>query len=140
VSERGICTRHGHRRPANRTRAVAALTAVAGDTSTARDISAEDLVTVRRRCSEGLAVLGLRFSSDRFVPDERFAFLRTQLGASFIAIELDDDHANPDAVLAPHSVLTEHLIDEPGQPTRQALDSVLDHFRTRLLVATGHNG
>jgi dienelactone hydrolase len=104
------------------------------------DISAEDLVTVRRRCSEGLAVLGLRFSSDRFVPDERFAFLRTQLGASFIAIELDDDHANPDAVLAPHSVLTEHLIDEPGQPTRQALDSVLDHFRTRLLAATGHNG
>ena len=75
-----------------------------------------------------------------FVPGERFAFLRTQLGASFIAIELDDDHANPDAVLAPHSVLTEHLIDEPGQPTRQALDSVLDHFRTRLLAATGHNG
>ena len=37
-------------------------------------------------------------------------------------------------------VLTEHLIDEPGQPTRQALDSVLDHFRTRLLAATGHNG
>ena len=51
-----------------------------------------------------------------------------------------DDHANPDAVLAPHSVLTEHLIDEPGQPTRQALDSVLDHFRTRLLAVTGHNG
>ena len=32
-----------------------------------------------------------------------------------------------------HSVLTEHLIDEPGQPTRDALEQVLDLFRTRLL-------
>jgi hypothetical protein len=30
--------------------------------------------------------------------------------------------------------LTEHLIDEPGQPTRQALDEVLDLFRRRLLT------
>jgi hypothetical protein len=33
-------------------------------------------------------------------------------------------------------VLTHHLIDEPGQPTRQALDQVLDLFRTRLLEPT----
>jgi dienelactone hydrolase len=97
------------------------------------DISPDDLGTVRRRCSQGLGVLGLRFRGDRGVPDERFAFLRMQLGESFVAIELDDDDANPDAVLAAHSVLTEHLIDEPGQPTRQALEAVLDHFRTRLL-------
>ena len=32
-----------------------------------------------------------------------------------------------------HSVLTEHLIDEPGQPTRDALEQVLDLFRSRLL-------
>jgi hypothetical protein len=31
-------------------------------------------------------------------------------------------------------VLTEHLIDAPGQPTRDALDKVLDLYRTRLLV------
>ncbi len=36
--------------------------------------------------------------------------------------------------MPPHSVLTEHLIDEPGQPTRAALDQVLDLFRNRLLV------
>ena len=35
--------------------------------------------------------------------------------------------------MKPHSVLTEHLIDEPDQPTRAALDQVLDLFRTRLL-------
>jgi hypothetical protein len=32
-------------------------------------------------------------------------------------------------------VLTEHLIDQPGQPTRVALDQVLDLFRERLLPA-----
>ena len=39
--------------------------------------------------------------------------------------------------MSPHSVLTEHLIDEPGQPTRDALDQVLDLFRTRLLTTGG---
>ena len=33
-------------------------------------------------------------------------------------------------------VLTEHLVDEPGQPTRAALDQVLDLFRTKLLAGT----
>jgi hypothetical protein len=36
--------------------------------------------------------------------------------------------------MPPHSPLTEHLIDEPGQPTRAALDEVLDLFRRKLLV------
>ncbi|MEO6987564.1 MAG: dienelactone hydrolase family protein [Aquihabitans sp.] len=99
------------------------------------DISPEDLATVRRRCQdEGLEVLGLRFKSDRLVPAERFAFLREQLGEAFIGVELEDDDANPDAVMDPHSVLTEHLVDEPGSATRVALDQVLDLFRSRLLV------
>ena len=53
---------------------------------------------------------------------------------AFVAVELDDAAANPAAAMKPHSVLTEHLIDEPGQPTRAALDQVLDLFRTRLLA------
>ncbi|TXC96410.1 dienelactone hydrolase family protein [Streptomyces sp. ISID311] len=98
------------------------------------DVSAEDLAAVRGRCERaGLQVMGLRFRGDRLVPGDRFAFLRRQLGAAFTAVELDDSAANPDAVLPPHSVLTEHLIDAPGQPTRAALDEVLDLFRTRLL-------
>ncbi|AZM87374.1 MULTISPECIES: dienelactone hydrolase family protein [Streptomyces] len=100
------------------------------------DISPEDLAVVRGRCErEGLQVLGLRFRGDRLVPGDRFAHLRRELGDAFVAVELDDAAANPDAVLPPHSVLTEHLVDEPGQPTRQALDTVLDLFRTRLLAA-----
>lgn len=102
------------------------------------DISPAELAVVKGRCvAEGLQVLGLRFRSDKLVPDERFAFLADQLGDAFVAVELDDDAANPDAALKPHSVLTEHLIDEPGQPTRAALDQVLDLFRTKLLAPAG---
>ncbi|EFL13077.1 dienelactone hydrolase family protein [Streptomyces sp. C] len=100
------------------------------------DISPEDLAVVRGRCErEGLQVLGLRFRGDRLVPGDRFAHLRRELGDAFVAVELDDAAANPGAALPPHSVLTEHLVDEPGQPTRQALDTVLDLFRTRLLAS-----
>jgi dienelactone hydrolase len=98
------------------------------------DISASDLQAVRHRCAnDGLRVVGLRFRGDAFVPAERFAFLREQLGEAFVAVELDDRHANPAAFMRPHSVLTEHLIDQPGQPTRAALDQVLEFFRSRLV-------
>ena len=99
------------------------------------DISAGDLEVVKGRCAaEGLEVMGLRFKGDRLVPPERFDFLREQLGDAFVAIELDDEAANPDADMPPHSVLTEHLVDEPGEPTREALDAVLELFRERLLT------
>ena len=101
------------------------------------DCSAEDLAIVKQRCAaEGLQVIGMRFKSDRFVPADRFQFLRDELGDAFVSVELDDDAANPESSVPPHSVLTEHLIDEPGQPTRAALDQVLDLFRTKLLAAT----
>jgi dienelactone hydrolase len=99
------------------------------------DISDADLEIVKQRCAaDGLQVLGLRFKSDRFVPAERFEMLRRELGDAFVAVELDDADANPDGLMSPHSVLTEHLIDEPGSRTRDALDQVLELFRSRLLV------
>jgi dienelactone hydrolase len=99
------------------------------------DCSPADLDVVKGRCAaEGLKVIGMRFKGDRFVPAERFQFLREQLGDAFVSVELEDADANPDALMRPHSVLTEHLIDEPGQPTRTALDAVLELFRTKLLV------
>jgi dienelactone hydrolase len=100
------------------------------------DISAADLEIVKGRCARGLSVLGLRFDSDKLAPPERFEFLREQLGDAFVAVELTAAAANPDGMMPPHSVLTEHLIDEPGQPTRVALDQVLDLFRSRLLTAS----
>jgi dienelactone hydrolase len=99
------------------------------------DCSPEDLATVKGRCAaEGLTVLGLRFTGDSFVPRERFEHLREELGDAFVAVEIDSSKGNPHGLPGnAHSVLTEHLVDEPGHPTRDALDRVLDLFRTRLL-------
>lgn len=99
------------------------------------DCSPEDLARVKQRCAaEGLTVLGLRFTGDRLVPAERFAFLREELGDAFVAVEIDSGKDNPHGLPSiAHSVLTEHLVDEPGHPTRDALDQVLDLFRRRLL-------
>ncbi len=100
------------------------------------DISREDLDVVKGRCAnEDLEVLGLRFKSDKFVPGKRFQFLRDELGDAFACVELEDTDANPDGLTKPHSVLTEHFVDEPGSGTHQALDRVLDLFRAKLVTA-----
>jgi dienelactone hydrolase len=101
------------------------------------DTCDEDLDVVARRCAvEGLRVLGLRFNGDPFCPPERFSFLRERLGDGFVAVELDQADGHPEELLSKHhSVLTGGLIDEPGQPTRDALDQVLDLYRSRLLTS-----
>ncbi|MFT3663094.1 MAG: dienelactone hydrolase family protein [Gordonia sp. (in: high G+C Gram-positive bacteria)] len=99
------------------------------------DISPDDLAKVKVRCAKGLQVMGARFEGDMMVPSSRFEFLREQLGDAFLGVDLPDSAAAPEALIPPHSVLTEHLIDEPGQPTRDTLDRVLDFFRTKLGVA-----
>ncbi|MCG7631928.1 dienelactone hydrolase family protein [Gordonia McavH-238-E] len=97
------------------------------------DVSESDLALVQARCARGLEVMGLRFRGDRLVPEARFAHLRELLGDAFIGVELPDESANPDSMLPqPHSVLTEDLIDEPGQPTREAYDRVIDFFTEKL--------
>ncbi|MFZ4519678.1 MAG: dienelactone hydrolase family protein [Microthrixaceae bacterium] len=111
-----------------------------GMTSAAKgalNISDADLLAVKERSeAEDLCVLGLRFTGDRLVPPERFATLRRELGDRFIAVELDSSRGNPWGHRAvAHSVLTEDLVDEPGQPTHDALEQVLDFFTTRLLTA-----
>ena len=102
-------------------------------------LSPDDLERVKHRCAnDGLCVLGLRFSHDRAVPAERFQRLRDELGDAFVGVELDSSPSNPHShPRVAHSVLTRHLIDEPGAPTRVALDQVLDLFRTRLLPERG---
>jgi hypothetical protein len=85
---------------------------------------------------EGLCVMGLRFTGDRMSPSERFQTLREKLGDRFIAVELDSSVGNPHGhPKAAHSVLTEHLQDQEGTPTRAALDLVLDFFSSRLELA-----
>ncbi len=100
----------------------------------ALNISDTDLDLVKTRAeSEGLCLLGLRFSHDRGSPPERFARLREEFGAAFIGVEIDSSPGNAAGIpkLA-HSVLTEHFVDEPGHPTRAALDEVLAFLAERL--------
>jgi dienelactone hydrolase len=92
-----------------------------------------DLASVKARTSDGLCVLGLRFSADRGSPPERFATLRAELGENFEAIEIDSSPGNPHGIReGAHSVLTEDLVDTPGHPTRAALDRVMAFFAERL--------
>ena len=98
-------------------------------------ISPADLMRVKRRAEAGTQVLGLKFTGDPVCPPQRFERLREELGDSFIAVELDSSPGNPHGhPKAAHSVLTEHLQDEPGTPTRQALDQVLDFFKDKLVT------
>jgi len=99
-------------------------------------ISDADLARVKQRVDAGACVIGLRFTGDKVVPAERFQRLRDELGDGFIGVEIDSSKGNPHGHPAnAHSVLTNHLIDEPGQPTRDALGKVLAFFQERLLPA-----
>jgi dienelactone hydrolase len=98
-------------------------------------ISDADLARVKERVAGGTCVLGLRFSGDPMAPGSRFDTLRRELGDGFIGVELDSSKGNPHGhAKVAHSVLTEHLDDREGTPTRAALDQVLDFFADRLLV------
>ena len=104
------------------------------------DTTDADLEIVSQRCAnEGLRVLGLRFKNDPFVPDARFSFLKERLGDGFVAVELHQRDGNPASAmrrLRHHSVLTGDLVNEPGEPTRRALEQVMELFRTKLLAST----
>jgi hypothetical protein len=85
---------------------------------------------------EDLTVLAYRFSGDAFCRTERFAAYEKALGDRFVGRVLPDSAANPDAIMKnPHSVVTAHLIDREGEPTRRALDEILGFFRQRLVAA-----
>lgn len=97
-------------------------------------LSPADLARVKERAADGVCVLGLRFTHDRLAAPERFETLRRELGDAFVGVEIDSSPGNPWGLRRQaHSVLTEDLVDEPGHPTRDALEQVLDLFRTRLV-------
>ena len=100
-----------------------------------RDVGLDDatLARVKERAAQGACVMGLRFTGDRLVPDERFARLREELGDAFIAVEIDSRPGNPHGFgPTAHSVLATHYDDTPGHPTRAALERVIEFYRERL--------
>ena len=104
------------------------------------EISQDELANVRARLErEDLTVLAYRFEGDRHCRAERFAAYARALGPRFCPRVLPDSAANTEpppffaeVVGSPHSVLTAHLVDAEGQPTRAARDEVLAFLRLRL--------
>jgi dienelactone hydrolase len=83
----------------------------------------------------GARILAMRFAGDPLCPAARFERLRSEFGAAVETIEIADRFANPKGPPPPHSVLTNHLIDDDGQPTRAALDRTLAFLREQLVRA-----
>jgi dienelactone hydrolase len=97
-------------------------------------IAPDELKAVKERMDkEDLTVLAYRFAGDSFCKAARFEAYQAALGDRFVPTVLDDKDANPGAAMKnPHSVVTQHLINEDGQPTRKAVDDILAFFTQRL--------
>lgn len=95
-------------------------------------LSPEDLATVKARVDAGCPIMGLRFTRDGAV-GTRFDALTAAFGPGFLAVEIDSGPGNAWGISSSaHSVLTEHLVEDPAHPTFQARERVLSFFRARL--------
>jgi hypothetical protein len=97
-------------------------------------LSQEEFEVVKQRTrTDGLCVLGLRFSGDRAVPPERFDTLRTQLGDAFEVIELDSSPGNLDGYgKSAHAVLTAEVRDNPPNSAFDARARTVEFLREHL--------
>jgi len=96
-------------------------------------IAPDELAAVKARMErEDLTVLAYRFEGDRFCKAERFAAYEAALGERFQGRVLPDSSALAGTPVRPHSVVTLHLVDRQGEPTRAAVDEILAFFTKRL--------
>ncbi len=98
------------------------------------DFSPEDLKHAKERCNtEGLEIRGFKFSHDFIAPQERFQRLQEEFGESFVPFVIDSGPGNQYGYgKAHHAVFTIHYSNEPGSPTREAMDRLLDFYASRL--------
>ena len=90
-------------------------------------ISDADLARVKARTATGPACSVCGSPATHSASPSASSTLRRELGDGFIAVELDSSAGNPYGhPKKAHSVLTEHLDDREGTPTRAALDQILD--------------
>ena len=100
-----------------------------------RDLGVDDatLARIKERTKNGACVMGLRFTHDHLVPNERFARLRDELGDSFLCVEINSGPNNPHNIgRFAHSVLSYDFVDSPNHPTRIAFDKVISFYQERL--------
>jgi dienelactone hydrolase len=93
----------------------------------------EQAAVAERVRSQGLCLVGLRFSEDTLVRGERFAVLQAAFGPGWRAIALDSGEGNPHGIgKREHSVLTSADVEKPGHPTHTARAEVTAFLRERL--------
>jgi dienelactone hydrolase len=101
-----------------------------------RDIGMSDrereAISTRVR-SDGLCLLGLRFTEDKVSPSDRFRSLRAAFGDGWLPVPLNSRPDNPAGIgTNEHSVLTSKDVDTPGHPTNEARARVTTFLRERL--------
>jgi dienelactone hydrolase len=85
--------------------------------------------------SEGLCLMGLRFSQDTISPTDRFRSLRAAFGDGWLPVSISSRPGNPAGIAATeHSVLTSKNVDTPGHPTNEARAEVTAFLQERLSV------
>lgn len=97
-------------------------------------LSQQEFEVVKERTrTDGLCVLGLRFSGDRAAAPERFSTLRAQLGDAFEVIELDSSPGNADGYgKGAHAVLTAEVRDNPPNSAFAARARTVEFLREHL--------
>ncbi len=104
-----------------------------GDAAASLHVSPAEIEAAHKKIrNDGARILGLRFVQDPLCKGLRFERLRETFGDAFEGIEIDARHARKGTGTPAHSVLTTHLIDEEGEPTRQALDRTLSFLTEQL--------
>jgi len=97
-------------------------------------LSRQEFEVVKERArTDGLCVLGLRFSHDRVSPTERFTTLSEEFGDAFEVIELDSSPGNPDGYRKmAHSMLTRDLSEDPPNSALAARTRTVEFLRQHL--------
>ncbi|HTO54072.1 MAG TPA: dienelactone hydrolase family protein [Myxococcota bacterium] len=96
-------------------------------------IAPDELERVKKRLErDDLTVRAYRFAGDPFCKAARFEAYQQALGPRFEGRVLPDECARKGTPMRPHSVVTMHLVDREGEPTRAALDEILGFFAERL--------
>jgi dienelactone hydrolase len=93
----------------------------------------ERAIVVERVRTEGLCLVGLRFTEDVMAPGDRFSELEKAFGPGWRAIPLDSSKGNPHGIgRFEHQVLTSDDVETPGHPTHEARAEVTAFLRERL--------
>ena len=99
------------------------------------DVNPNDIPKIKARMErDDICLIGLRFTGDKLVPENRFKYLTEMFGERFVGISIDSSKGNSNNIKASaHSVLTRDYVDDKDHPTYQALQQVLALFKKQLM-------